>query len=89
MNQSILKVFLFAGVAACATTRKPNLTHDAAIPEFNRDSLTTELTGERVYAVVGSVVPFAEGSRNVSASRDDPMMLRDAADLDGKPTVPM
>jgi hypothetical protein len=57
----VREVFLFAGVAACATTGKPNLPHEDAIPRFNRDSLTTALTGQRLYALVGAVVDSASG----------------------------
>jgi hypothetical protein len=61
MSRAILRVCLFVGVAGCATTGKPNPLDGGAIPQFNPDSLTTELTGDRVYALVGSVVDSASG----------------------------
>lgn len=81
MNRATLRVFLLVGVAACATAGKTNPPDYSAIPKFNRDSLTTDLTGQRVYALVGSVVDSASGRALQAAT------VTAFLDTAGKPVV--
>ncbi|MGH7605254.1 MAG: carboxypeptidase-like regulatory domain-containing protein [Gemmatimonadaceae bacterium] len=61
MRRIIVPTILFAGSIGCASALNQTARADLAIPRFNADSVTTLVTGERRYALVGTLGDSASG----------------------------